>query len=179
VAGAAPAPTTKGHPVSRLRPLLVLATTCLLHVPVACGDDDGGSAGAGLEQTGRPCQAASECFAGIAEGGAIRGEPLCLDRVQGGYCTHVCVEDADCCAVPGECSTALTQVCSPFESAGQKMCFLSCEDEDVRAHEVDLARFEKDGTIDANAFCTFRAGAAFQCRSSGGGSENRKVCVPG
>jgi hypothetical protein len=49
------------------------------------------------------------------------------------------------------------------------MCFLSCEDADVQAA----------GDSDAEAFCQAHVSPDFICRSSGGGSENRKVCVPG
>jgi hypothetical protein len=47
-------------------------------------------------------------------------------------------------------------------------CFLSCEDEDL----ADV------GYDDGNAYCGYYAHSAFSCRSTGGGSENRKVCVP-
>jgi hypothetical protein len=57
------------------------------------------------------------------------------------------------------------------------LCFLSCEEDDIRAHEHEL--FGDGGTLDATLFCQRRAGAQFSCRSSGGGSQNRKVCVPG
>ena len=145
-----------------------------------CGKDDdnagnaGGAAGAGgrPEQTGAVCTAPTDCFKNV-EAGALKGEPQCLDRVRGGYCTHLCAADTDCCAVPGECVTDLKQVCSPFESTGQKMCFLSCEDADVRAVDGGPA------PADEQEFCQRSAGWDFICRSSGGGSQNRKVCVPG
>ena len=96
------------------------------------------------------------------------GPTVCLDRVPGGYCTHICQTDSDCCAVPGECKTAFPQVCSPFESAGDKYCILSCED----------AVIGDAGFADPNSFCVTGALAGFACRSSGGGVMNRKVCVP-
>lgn len=161
--------------------------TLLLPLPAACGDDssDGGGAGGGsrgpdargVELTGQACENASQCFGDLADGGVLRGEAVCLDRVEDGYCTHECVADTDCCAVPGECLTDLPQVCSPFESGDRTLCFLSCEDEDIRAHEREL--FGDGGEIDSNLFCERRAGRDFACRSSGGGRENRKVCVPG
>jgi hypothetical protein len=77
------------------------------------------------------------------------------------------VTDADCCAIPGECKTPHPQVCSPFESAGQKYCFLSCENAVV-----------SQSGYDESVYCSTYAHSAFGCRSSGGGSENRKVCVP-
>jgi hypothetical protein len=122
-----------------------------------------GCSSSGNEQAGQACQAAGDCYKGLEA--APKGEIMCLTRVAGGYCTHLCQTDADCCAVKGECKTGLAQVCAPFESTGQRMCFLSCE--------ADLLA-GKDG----NAFCQDNAHQSFMCRSTGGGSQNRKVCVP-
>ncbi|MDX2056066.1 MAG: hypothetical protein SFV15_26935 [Polyangiaceae bacterium] len=94
---------------------------------------------------------------------------MCLDRVQGGYCTHTCQDDSECCSAAGECSTTHTEVCSPFESTGMNMCFLSCEKTDLDAAKV----------TDDQEYCQRFAGSSFICRSSGGGANNRKVCVPG
>jgi len=99
-----------------------------------------------------------------------------MDRVPGGYCTHECQTDADCCAVPGECLTDLPQVCAPFESTGKMYCFLSCEDADIRAHETEL--FTDGAPLDANVFCEKRVGPSFSCRSTGGGAKNRMICSP-
>ena len=125
-----------------------------------------------LEQTGSACTTPAGCYPGVAadagDGGTLRGTALCLDRVPGGYCTHTCTSDSDCCAVSGECKTGFPQVCSPFESTGQKMCFLSCENTVLAS--VDAG--------DSASFCATNANSAFACRSSGGGSSNRKVCVP-
>jgi hypothetical protein len=128
-----------------------------LLVVVACQDDDD-------ESTGQACSAADQCY-GRAEA-PVRGTTLCLDRVSGGYCTHSCVTDADCCAVKGECQTGHPQVCAPFESTGQRLCFLSCE--------VAVLTAGQEGT----AYCQGSAHQSFSCRSSGGGADNRKVCVP-
>ena len=46
------------------------------------------------------------------------------------------------------------------------MCFLSCEDIDI-------------GDLEADAYCDEYGGRGFICRSTGGGSANRRVCVPG
>jgi hypothetical protein len=48
------------------------------------------------------------------------------------------------------------------------MCFLSCEAAVVSGADAG----------DANTYCGKNANSAFSCRSSGGGSQNRKVCVP-
>ena len=146
-----------------MRRLLLIACLC------GCGDDapgDTGDAGTGSpDQVGQACEAPADCYSGVDQGELV-GAVECLDRVQGGYCTHECTGDEDCCAVEGECLTPWPQVCSPFESTGQMLCFLSCESSDV-------------GDEDEQAFCQREASPDFICRSSGGGPNNRKVCVPG
>jgi hypothetical protein len=121
----------------------------------ACGDDDDSG-----ENTGQSCESAAQCYPGVDQT-ALAGTVTCMDRVEGGYCTHTCSADADCCAVQGECQGGLPQVCAPFESEGVSYCFLSCED-----------------VADETVFCQENANPAFGCRSTGGGSQNRKVCVP-
>jgi hypothetical protein len=155
---------------------LALAAFLAIGTAIASGcgsdddDDDDGSGGSGgsPDNTGSVCKVADDCFPGV-DAGSLAGEVECLDRVQGGYCTHQCASDDDCCAVEGECKTSLLQVCSPFESVGYKMCFLSCENADVT----------DGGAADPEEHCQKNVGPDFICRSSGGGSENRKVCVPG
>ena len=145
------------------RALLLVAAACLLGS--ACGSS---SSGAGApNNTGQSCGAASDCYPGLASG-SLHGEVECMTRVPGGYCTHSCTVDTDCCALPGECPQALDEVCAPFESTGLLECFLTCEDSAVTAA----------GFTDSTAFCQRYANAAFICRSTGGGTKNRKVCVP-
>ncbi|HVJ94133.1 MAG TPA: hypothetical protein VM580_30300 [Labilithrix sp.] len=161
-----------------------LAGCVVVALAGACGSSDAdessrSSSDAGIvhsENTGQSCKVATDCYPEV-EAGALAGEVQCLDRVTGGYCTHLCKTDADCCAVPGECKGAHRQVCSPFESTGQMMCFLSCEDEDIR-DATDGGIDSDGGPIDSTVYCTTYASAAFKCRSSGGGTKNRKVCVP-
>jgi hypothetical protein len=163
------------HPFpSVARTLLLLASSSLLVLAAGCGDDSGGSGSGGgtstsstgsPDETGKQCSTPDECYPDVADG-QLAGEALCLDRVRGGYCTHECESDEDCCKAEGECKTDLTQVCSPFESTDTKMCFLACEDEDI-------------GQLDEQTYCQREASRDFICRSSGGGSENRKICVPG
>jgi hypothetical protein len=131
--------------------ILILSATMLA---MGCDDDDDGDLG-----VGGACSSATECYLGLDE--EVMGEAVCLDRVERGYCTHECDSDADCCAVEGECPNGKEQVCGPFESTGLRLCFLSCEGQD-----------------DGDAFCGEFAHVGFICRSTGGGSENRKVCVP-
>ena len=156
----------------------ILAQACSSDPTVpGAGLTDGGLTDTGLtdsargpESTGQSCKVADDCYPGL-DGGFVKGEVRCLDRVTGGYCTHLCQTDADCCAVPGECRTGFKQVCSPFESTGLNMCFLSCE-------AADLRPAPDGGVLDETAFCQIYGGAELKCRSSGGGSKNRKVCVP-
>lgn len=137
--------------------ILALSFVSALAIGVACGEDDDD------RTAGAACDFAEDCYpdADLEE---IRGEILCLDRVPGGYCTHLCDTDADCCAAPGECDDGRPQVCAPFESTGMRMCFLSCEAADV-------------GDAESGNYCHDYAHPSFSCRSTGGGSENRKVCA--
>lgn len=137
---------------------LIPAIVAVLLLPLACDDDAD-------ENTGSACGKAEDCFPKLEE--PLKGTAVCLDRVPGGYCTHTCETDADCCAAKGECRTGFPQVCSPFESTGAKYCFLSCE------ASIVAPTGEDDAT-----YCHENANDAFNCRSSGGGSANRKVCVP-
>jgi len=140
-----------------MRILASALTAALVVATGACDDDDG-------ENTGQTCAAPEDCYPGVDPAG-ILGEVRCLDRVPGGYCTHLCETDADCCAAEGECETGIPQLCAPFESTGLRQCFLSCEPDVI-------------GDLEEGDYCHENANEAFLCRSTGGGSENRKVCVP-
>lgn len=130
----------------------------------ACGDDDNGAV---PTDTGRSCASADQCYPGVKDG-ELLGEAVCIDRVEGGYCSHECTQDSDCCAASGECAGNYAQVCAPLESMSGMHCFLSCENEDL-----ELANL-----TDGDVYCSRYANAAFHCRSTGGGSDNRKVCLP-
>lgn len=133
-----------------------LAAAAVALAAYACG----GTA----NQAGQPCTQASECYTDI-DSTMIKGAVQCLDKVPGGYCTHLCQSDSDCCAVSGECPGNHAEVCAPFENTGMMMCFLSCEAQDL-------------GGLDETSYCQQNAGDAFGCRSTGGGSKNRKICSP-
>lgn len=154
-----------------MKHVLTVACATLLAASVlafAGCDDDDDEAGGGdgdtdnLEDVGQPCDDVDDCYPEV-DHADLAGEVVCLDKVEDGYCTHYCVDDADCCAVEGECDEQedLEYVCGPFESTGERYCFISCEGQD-----------------DGDGYCQEYAHAAFICRSTGGGSENRKVCVP-
>ncbi len=156
----APRLLVSGRPV---RKIAAIALALGLAQLVACGGDDQPPP----TNTGQACSAVEQCYPNVEEG-ALLGDAVCLDRVEGGYCTHLCTQDSDCCAVPGECAGDHAEVCAPFESTGEQYCFLSCEEAD----------YEGTGIRDADLYCATYAGSAFHCRSTGGGSKNRKVCVP-
>jgi hypothetical protein len=118
---------------------------------VACGDDP--------DLTGAACASIDECYQDI-DSSELAGEVRCLsDNVPDGYCTHTCQTDSDCCAVEGECPDDLDFVSSSLENTNEKFCFLSCEGSD-------------------DAYCQDNVSDALTCRSSGGGAEYRKVCLP-
>ena len=176
----------------------------------ACGDDEetgttpppatSDAGPRGVEQAGQACTSAAQCYPDkvaqdAGEAGAqlaIKGTIYCETKVPNGYCTHECTADTDCCAVPGECRTSIKQVCSPFTNTDNpKYCFLSCEEEDIRAAitaNVDAGGWDgatppdagpEAGPTDlANGYCYHYASIYATCRSSGGGNENRKVCIP-
>lgn len=171
----------------RVRHLLLgLAAASAFGVVLACGDDpapiaatpDAASDSGSLrvdEHAGQRCTVAADCYPNL-DAGSVEGAVVCLDRVPNGYCTHECASDSDCCAASGECRTGIKQVCAPFESTGKKMCFLSCEDGDVTSGATASAAY--DGGTDEDAYCKYFAAASSSCRSTGGGGENRKVCIP-
>ena len=140
---------------------------------VACGDDDGFPYGTG-EYAGQSCSVASQCYANI-DATTLHGVVVCLNRVEHGYCTHVCDADVDCCAVAGECWSDLVQVCSPFESETRYFCMLSCESADVAD---GIQRTNASPELTPDEYCARFAHPSFHCRSSGGGTDNRRVCVP-
>ncbi len=144
------------------------------------GDGSGGEGGRGNENTGQECTTAATCYGGVdggADGGAISGEVVCLTKVTNGYCTHKCNDDSDCCKAAGECKTGLKQVCASFENTSDKYCFLSCEDSDVKAGFAAQDAGIEAGTSQ-DAYCHSFASTAIGCRSTGGGSKNRKACLP-
>lgn len=72
----------------------------------------------------------------------------CLDKGDEGFCTWQCAVDDDCSAAEP------SFVCASFENEATTYCFPSCDEGD------DVCP------------------SGFGCRSTGGGSDNRKVCFP-
>src|SRR5258708_24474012 len=137
-----------------------------LSLPLACGNNN--PPPPPPEQAGQSCAVAADCYSNLDGAALMGGAAVCIDKVPGGYCSHLCTVDTDCCAIAGECKTSYPQVCAPFESTPMQYCFLSCEDASV----ADA------GVTDPNAFCATYAHAGLTCRSTGGGAKNRKVCRP-
>jgi hypothetical protein len=124
--------------------------------------------GGAAQPTGHACAQTTDCYHGL-DAGALQGQVVCLS-LPGGYCSHTCTVDTDCCAVAGECPAGIKQVCAPLESNAQTYCFVSCETADIAP--------SGDGGADPNAYCNSVAGSTFTCRSTGGGASNRKFCGP-
>lgn len=133
-----------------------------------CGGDNNSGR---VENTGSACTAPTQCYPNVDQTTTpLKGAVTCLS-VTGGYCTHECTSDADCCAVPGECNpnSWFHQVCAPFQSTNKNYCFLSCN-----ATYVSAAGYQTNDAL----FCQQLASPYFGCRSTGGGSTNEKVCLP-
>jgi hypothetical protein len=134
----------------------------------ACSDDPPPPR---VENAGSSCTAPEQCYPNVVDGGVIKGTVTCITKVTGGYCSHTCETDADCCAVEGECRSNFKQVCSPLTNeTTPKYCLLSCE-------AVDITASGDPNATEAN-YCQTYASQYMGCRSSGGGVENRKVCLP-
>ena len=78
-------------------------------------------------------------------------EAECLDEGDQGFCTWACGDDGDCADAV---DTDYDFVCAPWESEAGMHCFPSCEGDEEACPP------------------------GYGCRSTGGGSENRKVCFP-
>ena len=146
---------------SRTLPFSMLAFVVAAAVGWACGGDD--EHDDSPDQAGAVCEHPEDCYPNV-DHDELAGDVECLDRVPAGYCTHLCVDDSDCCAVEDECETDLPQLCAPFESAEGRRCFLSCEGDVI-------------GDAEENDYCHEHVGEDFGCRSSGGG-DPKKVCTP-
>lgn len=114
-------------------------------------DDDDDDGPATIEGVYRACAVVEDCQLDHVE------TPVCIDKGGSGYCTWECLEDADCDET-AEQSEGFDLVCASFESEAEQYCFPSCE---------VVPDTGGDG-------CP----PGFGCRSTGGGSNNRKVCFP-
>jgi len=177
----------------RVASVVSVATAAVVLILACGGSDDTGTTSSssssgsvgdgglrGIDPAGQTCSQPSQCYGGV-DGGAIVGTVTCITKVTNGYCTHTCTKDEECCAAPGECLSGVKEVCSPFENQGAQYCFLSCEDADIAKAIVANADAGYDAGPDggtADLYCQTFAGASTSCRSSGGGSKNRKVCIP-
>jgi hypothetical protein len=141
------------------------------------GPNLGGNVNTSPEPTGTACTVAADCYAGLDKS-ELSGPAECIDKVEDGYCTHECETDDDCCALDGECRTGFKQVCASFENSTKKYCFLSCEEADLVPGAGGMTGAGGAVAVDANEYCEREAHPRFLCRSTGGGEENRKACLP-
>ncbi|NCG17965.1 MAG: hypothetical protein GWP91_03005 [Rhodobacterales bacterium] len=107
-----------------------------------------GCGGNKVEDLYRYCDEPEDCE--VPEGFSAE----CLDKSGEGFCTWACDIDGDCADADDE---GFEYVCASFESEAGQSCFPSCAD-----------------PADADNPCP----DGFGCRSTGGGSENRKICFP-
>lgn len=96
------------------------------------------------------CEEADDCAELVPED----AEGTCLDKGDEGFCTWACTADADC---SGDGDEDRDFVCASFEDETGLWCFPSCE-----------------GVEDEEDACP----DGMTCRSTGGGSDNRKICFP-
>lgn len=102
----------------------------------------------GRDEVYAACDEPDECE--VPDG----AEAECLDKSGQGFCSWVCEDDGDCADDPDE---DYDFVCASFESEPGLHCFPSCED-----------------AGDSGTGCP----PGYGCRSTGGGSDNRKICFP-
>ena len=97
------------------------------------------------------CEAPSDCD--VPED----ADAVCLDKSGEGFCSIECEADDECDYAEEGDGAGFDFVCASFESEDGLFCFPAC-DEDA-----------EDGDD-----CP----AGMGCRSTGGGSDNRKICFP-
>lgn len=85
-------------------------------------------------------------------------DPVCLDKSGEGFCSTECAVDEDCdYAEETEEGADYDFVCASFESENGLFCFPACVDGADEGEECP---------------------AGMNCRSTGGGNDNRKICFP-
>jgi hypothetical protein len=115
----------------------------------------------GGDPTYAPCDTPDDCA--VPE----EAEAECLDKAGEGFCTWSCSSDADC-AFDDDPDPDWTRVCASFESEPGSHCFPSCREGDEGDESDESDESDGDGSCPEG----------FSCRSTGGGSDNRKVCFP-
>lgn len=85
-------------------------------------------------------------------------DAVCLDKSGEGFCSSECGVDDDCdYAEETEEGADYDFVCASFESENGLFCFPACVDGAEEGEECP---------------------GGMTCRSTGGGSDNRKICFP-
>ena len=132
---------------------MTLSCAWLLCTASCKSDDDGGADGefAGLYDA---CQSNEDCAETVPED----AEGQCIGQLEdGGFCTWSCVDDSDCSE---EFDEDFDYLCSSFESETGKFCFPGCREDDPDIPEDEVCP------------------AGYECRSTGGGAQNRRICFP-
>lgn len=132
---------------------MILGCAVLL-LAVACkgdGDTDGGEF-AGVYDA---CEVSEDCEGLVPED----AEGQCIGQLDdgSGFCTWSCVDDMDCSE---EFDEDFDYLCASFESEAGKYCFPGCREDDPDVPEDEVCP------------------PGYECRSTGGGAENRRVCFP-
>lgn len=99
-----------------------------------------------------------DCFEGLE----IQGDAICFTQVEGGYCSHTCTSNADCCAVEGECDPAFDYVCTGLEERSGSFCFVACNLEGFSGGDQSICDAVAEG---------------LECRNTGRGVGSQ-VCLP-
>jgi hypothetical protein len=76
-------------------------------------------------------------------------DAACVDKEGEGFCSWSCASDADC-----DAEDDYSYVCAPFEENPGQYCFPSCDGDEECPTD-------------------------YECRSTGGGAKQRRVCFPG
>ena len=132
---------------------MILGCAVLLLAAACKGDEDAdGGEFVGLYDA---CEVSEDCEGLVPED--VEGQ--CIGQLDdgAGFCTWSCVEDMDCSE---EFDEDFDYLCASFESEAGKYCFPGCREDDPDVPEDEVCP------------------PGYECRSTGGGAENRRVCFP-
>ena len=126
----------------------------LILLSTACAKDED-NAGDAYEGVYDPCAEVEDCEGQVPED----VEAACIPKAEDadGFCSWICAEDADCSE---EFDEDFDYLCASFESQPEKYCFPACREDDPELSEDEICP------------------PGYECRSTGGGVENRRVCFP-
>ena len=101
------------------------------------------------------CESSEDCEGLVPED----VEEQCIGNLDdgSGFCTWSCVDDLDCSE---EFDDDFDYLCASFESESGKFCFPGCREDDPEIPDDEVCP------------------AGYECRSTGGGAQNRRICFP-